>query len=613
MERLSSGRRINNAIDDPAGLGIANRLLSQERGTLRGIRNMNDALGFLNVAEGALSTQLTIIGRLRELAMQSANGTLSNNERSYLNTEFQALLDEFDRIRDQTEFNGEKILNGRFETKSVQIGSKRGETIDLRIPNSAQEDIFAASFELEEAIAEGTYSSRQTYGGVGLPSDILSADLNGDGYNDVLVSSLSAARVYIFLNNQSGAFTSAGSATVGNNSGDMDLADVNNDGHLDMVAAKSFGGGSYGYITFLGNGNGTFQAGISQALAGPTNMREVHFIDLNNDGNKDLVYAFETVAYTMLGNGDGSFQSPTTFTGSLTTIRDMEVADVNNDGHDDIILGTNTGGYISVFLGQGGGAFSPLITSASTYSADSIDLGDINGDGNLDLAVGNAANGHLLVHFGNGDGTFNGTATLFTGSNMASVLFSDRDGDGDQDLVALNAGTVDRLFFFDNDGNGVFTLVSSVAVGDNSTDVIAADIDGDGIEDLITTSSSEFTFSTYLQNSQTSIEVGRHECNIGTQDYASYALTQLDNALGELLEDLSTIGAQQSRLEFSVRNSQILVESLAAARSQIVDADMAVEVSEMIRLQILQQATTAVLAQANNSLSLSLKLFEALY
>jgi flagellin len=137
MERLASGKRINSARDDAAGLAISEGLNSQVRGLARASQNMNEAQGFLQTADGAMAEQMNLVQRMRELAMQSANGTLSKSDRSSLDLEYQQLLQEFARIANQTSFNGVKLLDGSFGTKSVQVGVNKGESMDLTLPSTA--------------------------------------------------------------------------------------------------------------------------------------------------------------------------------------------------------------------------------------------------------------------------------------------------------------------------------------------------------------------------------------------------------------------------------------------------------------------------------------------
>jgi len=143
LERLSSGSRINRAGDDAAGLAISEGLQSQIRGLKVAVRNSNDAIGFLNTAEGALSEITNITQRLRELAIQAANGTLSVTDRNYLESEKDALIEEFQRIASQTQFNGVSLLDGSFQTTELQVGVNKGETISFKIGDARTSSIGA--------------------------------------------------------------------------------------------------------------------------------------------------------------------------------------------------------------------------------------------------------------------------------------------------------------------------------------------------------------------------------------------------------------------------------------------------------------------------------------
>lgn len=129
MERLSSGNRINSAKDDAAGLQISNRLTAQSRGLDVAMRNANDGISIAQTAEGAMNESTSILQRMRDLSLQSANGTNSLSERKALNEEVSALQDELNRIAETTSFGGRKLLNGSFGEASFQIGSSSGEAI----------------------------------------------------------------------------------------------------------------------------------------------------------------------------------------------------------------------------------------------------------------------------------------------------------------------------------------------------------------------------------------------------------------------------------------------------------------------------------------------------
>ena len=136
MQRLSSGLRINSAKDDAAGLAISNRLTAQINGINQAIRNANDGLSVAQVAEGALAETTTILQRMRELAVQSANASNSPADRAALQTEVSQLQSEIDRIANNTAFGNTKLLNGSFTSQNFQVGANVGETISYSISSA---------------------------------------------------------------------------------------------------------------------------------------------------------------------------------------------------------------------------------------------------------------------------------------------------------------------------------------------------------------------------------------------------------------------------------------------------------------------------------------------
>ena len=158
MERLSTGSRINSAKDDAAGLAIADRMSAQVSGLNMAVRNANDAISMLQTIEGATKEITNMLGRMRELAVQSASGTYTNTDRTALDLEFGALMDEISRIAKNTEWNGQAVLKGNIgtagdsdytsndapETHTIQLGASSGQTMDLTIntwvPTVASDD-----------------------------------------------------------------------------------------------------------------------------------------------------------------------------------------------------------------------------------------------------------------------------------------------------------------------------------------------------------------------------------------------------------------------------------------------------------------------------------------
>jgi flagellin len=135
MERLSSGFKINSAKDDAAGLQISNRLTSQSRGLEVAVRNANDGISMAQTAEGAMNESTNILQRMRDLSLQSSNGSNTTADREAIQQEVGALNDELNRIAETTSFGGSRLLNGQFGTKSFQIGADSGEAVMLSLNN----------------------------------------------------------------------------------------------------------------------------------------------------------------------------------------------------------------------------------------------------------------------------------------------------------------------------------------------------------------------------------------------------------------------------------------------------------------------------------------------
>ncbi|WP_059394775.1 flagellin N-terminal helical domain-containing protein [Pseudomonas putida] len=141
MQRLSSGLRINSAKDDAAGLQISNRLTSQINGLGQAVKNANDGISIAQTAEGAMQASTDILQKMRTLALSSATGSLSPDDRKSNNDEYQALTAELTRISQTTTFGGQKLLDGSYGTKAIQVGANANETINLSLENVAANNI----------------------------------------------------------------------------------------------------------------------------------------------------------------------------------------------------------------------------------------------------------------------------------------------------------------------------------------------------------------------------------------------------------------------------------------------------------------------------------------
>ena len=156
MERLATGSRINSASDDAAGLAVASKLTSQINGLDQAVRNGNDAISLIQTADGAMAEVGNMLQRMRELTVQSGTGTLSSTDRTALNTEFVALRTEIERIADNTQWNGDNLLDGTAGANGLvtfQVGYEADQTITVNL----------GDLQLD---GDATYSAGATAGGV---------------------------------------------------------------------------------------------------------------------------------------------------------------------------------------------------------------------------------------------------------------------------------------------------------------------------------------------------------------------------------------------------------------------------------------------------------------
>lgn len=159
LERLSSGSRINHAGDDAAGLAISESMRAQLRGLGQAERNAQDGVSLVQVAEGAMAEVSNMLVRLRELAIQASSDTVGEQERKYLDVEFQQMLEEIDRIAQSTEYNGVALLNGSAPTFEVQIGIRNNPIIDrikLFNPNNADINVVSLGINLASVADKGS-------------------------------------------------------------------------------------------------------------------------------------------------------------------------------------------------------------------------------------------------------------------------------------------------------------------------------------------------------------------------------------------------------------------------------------------------------------------------
>ncbi len=589
FERLSSGLRINRASDDAAGLAISSSLSTDARVYSQATRNVNDAVSYYSIASGALNSLSTIAVRLEELAEQSSNGTVTFNQRRALDAEAQALAQEYRRISWTTQFNSQNLFENSNGALAVQAGY--------------------AALSLSGGLApSGTFLVAQTYS-MPIPGAVQVSDVSGDGIFDIVVAEYTGAtaNVSILIGNGNGSFSARVTyALSGNQPRSIHLADTNGDGINDIISTAS----GTRVNVLLGNGNGTFQANKSFGVGGIV-VRDITSGDYNEDGNLDLATVdVATGVLTLLaGNGNGTFKAHTTLalpsisTGILTS-------DFNFDGNADLLIADNSVSSVSIHFGNGNGTFLARRSLATSNGPSDVALGDVNGDGRQDIVVTEAGFNDIAILLANGDGTFLAKRNYSAGVGPQTTRLLDANGDGRLDLfVAYGGSSVDIML---GNGDGAFRAPVSYSTGLQSYTNAAADVNGDGRVDLITADGNSNQMSILLGNGES---VGAYAPTVGfhsllDQQGAKEALTELKKVRSFLNGAIGQLGANESRLTFVSTVLSTARENYLAASSQISDVDVAHESADLVRTQILQQAGSAVLAQANIQPQIALQLLQ---
>ena len=248
MQRLSSGMRINSAKDDAAGLQIANRLTSQINGLGVAQRNANDGISMAQTAEGAMQESTNILQRMRDLALQSANGSNSSEDRGAIQKEVSALQEELTRIADTTAFGGQQLVDGSFGTRSFQVGSNANETISVSLGDISsdaigQDSLIDAGTIYGIAAKTGTaFSAAAGATAVNISGNLGTSgaqDLSGSANAQVLADAINAfgtgVKAETTVTAQITAFTSSDTGTLTVGTDTYDLADYN--GSLSELAS----------------------------------------------------------------------------------------------------------------------------------------------------------------------------------------------------------------------------------------------------------------------------------------------------------------------------------------------------------------------------------------
>ncbi|MGA7622404.1 MAG: FG-GAP-like repeat-containing protein [Candidatus Acidiferrales bacterium] len=350
------------------------------------------------------------------------------------------------------------------------------------------------------------------------PDFAATADVNNDNFQDVLVANFTDGTLSVFLGAGLGIFQTPTTVPVGKGptwiaTGNFN-SKTNTTGVVDLAVANQT---DNTVSILLGNGDGTFTAAPSSPLLLPSGSSptSIAVADFNKDGFPDLAIvnkAANTVSI-FLGNGDGTFKSPTSFvTGNTPTSIVAAAFNPSNPTLIDLAVTNSADNTLEIFIGNGDGTFTKGITYFTGVTPVYVATADLNADGNLDLAVAdsgapissNTVGNSVSIFLGNGDGTFvlpGGTRLDFpAGTNPTSLVIADFNSDGIPDIVTTATGDNSFALLL-GVGDGAFSAPIEVPLGDTPDSVATADFNGDGLPDLAVTNYDSNTVSIILDSS----------------------------------------------------------------------------------------------------------------
>lgn len=624
LERLSSGSRINSAKDDAAGLQISNRLTSQINGLSVAVKNANNGVSIAQTAEGAMQESTNIMQRMRDLALQSANGSNSESERTALQEEFTALSGELTRIADTTSFGGQKILNGKMSNTSFQIGANANETVSFGLSDvsaSALKGTFSSakaegstnqlSAEVvgkpaltASAINTSTTTIKDSLGTDGAGTltfggqeiiltaedtlatavdkiNAVSADSNitasiaangtlllettetsnvaisgtGNSLSGLGVTATDVINTTPVTGNQAFGLAAAGNLVIGSSSIDLAAGDsldniatkinaeANNTGVRASIDTDPATG--IGELTLSSNKDFTIGAGTTGTIV--TELGLTGVTDVTATGN-----GLASAANISVNDTDISFAAGSTMSQVADAINDTDTgiegvtAKVTQDGR--LQLNSADGKEIKLADAAGGaGSLQALGLTAGTSEAKLLDKTSIN---------------------------LNGTEiSLAKGSDMDAIV------------TAINTASTGVSASKNDDGT--LSLFSG-----NEKFTVADGADGKGLAALGLTGAAGEHTGVVVESSVSNLD-------ITSAEGAQQAISVLDGAMQQIDSERAKLGAVQNRFESTISNLQNVAENASASRARIMDTDYAAESANLAKNQIMQQAGTAMLAQAN--------------
>ncbi len=668
MERLSTGKRINSAKDDAAGLAITNRMTSQVRGIQMAVKNSNDAISMTQTAEGAYGQVGNVLQRMRELAVQSASGTMSASDRSSLQLEVDQLKEEIDHIAKTTNFNNINLLDGTAKKVVIQTGANQADKIEMGF-DSVKTNHLGSDVQPSLTTLGGLVADRGTLaqGDITVNGVAIGVSFEED---DTLSSASNAS--------------SAIAKAVAINRASADTGVIAKVAGTTVSGSAMTGASTTGALTINGYSTASISTTTDTALSRKLVTDAINAIsaatgvvatntDSDNGGvvltakdGRNVVVAFggtATAAATGVAAAGTYVGSIDLFSkdGSAVTIGTREGAQASVAAKAGLRIGTYDGGSAQTVTAARTTALGDQTETTSTSGTLNGDTLVING-----IAIGGAVGTDDTASYQTSDTSKVGSQRSQSAIAIAAAINKQSERTG---VTAKAQANVIRGESFTSYATTATVFLNGVSISANTTDLqnvidafneksgqtgVIASRFGDALElraedgrnisigstfqnaaanlglgGVTLTSNSAASATTYYATVQLSsdeaftVESGFEgitnferlgfrrgtfggaegdkvsQVDISTQQGANDAIRAIDAAIEQVSAAQAKSGALNNRLDVIVNNLSEGLQNMSASRSRILDTDYATETTELAKQQIIQQAATAMLAQAN--------------
>ena len=661
MQRLSTGLRINSAKDDAAGLAITNRMTSQVRGLAVATRNANDGISMAQTADGALGNVTDLLQRMRELAVQSANASNSADNRTAIQAEVKQIKTQIDQIASTTNFNDIKLMDGSAGKVDLQIGVDQGQTMTMSFDSAKTKDIGLGARASLTSIGKSTTAMDYgdlTINGVQVgPSLATSDNASTDAASGSAIAKAAAINA---VSAQTGVIATVSGTTV--NGSSMTAAALTGTVTINGVSTASFSTTTDAAISRATTVNSinaiSSQTGVTAIDSGD----DIHGVQLVAKDGRNIQIA-STISSTATGlNADstyvGTYQlsSPSnspivlsskmggtianadltagTYQANTAQVVTKARAVANAIAPSDTTTGLLDGAALKINGVVIGAALSTDDTSSDTTAASSTKAASaiaiaaaINKTSDLTgvkaTAKANVIQGGSFTQAATTSIYLNGVtiaATLGTNSTRADVANLINSYSSQTGVVATDNGS--GVTYTAADGRnisfGVDSNAAAIGLGDMTDNVGTAATSAGAVTtyaQVSLQSDKQFTVASGTTGDENLNKLGFQtgtyggadnglkiaEIDVSTQDGAANAITAIDAALKSVSLNQSKAGAYLNRLDSVVSNLATMNTNITASRSRILDTDYSTETTNLAKSQIISQAATAMLAQANQS------------